>query len=116
MNRLIGGGGTFEFDVKLGGDGAGWNQLVGRFHQVIRGGPVAVAVEQGTTDAAVEHVVERFVVFGGLPVAYDNVAPNDALELQALFVGRAAAETSVLGCVAILKALFGAQRSHPNRY
>ena len=61
-------------------------------HQVARGRPVAVAVEQRPEDAAVQHAVEGLVVRLRAPVADDCVALDEALDAQALLVGGPAAE------------------------
>ena len=74
-------------------------------HQVVAGGPVAVAVEQGADDAAVEHPGEGVVVRLGGEVGDDLVALDEALDAEPLVVGGAAAEADALRRVPCLEGL-----------
>src|SRR4029079_6021971 len=77
---------------------------------------VAVAVEQGADDAAAQHAREGLVLGLGLPVGQHLVAAHHAADVEALLVGRPAAEAGVARRVPLLEAKArGAQKNLRSR-
>src|SRR2546430_13231848 len=85
-----------EFHGVFSRDHRGRGQGVRSPHQVIRGGPVRVAVEQRARDPARQHAGERLMVLFGVPARDDLVAFDDALDPKYLLVARTAAEARAI--------------------
>jgi hypothetical protein len=75
--------------------------------EVVRRGPVAVAIEERAADSAVQDAVERLVVRLRAPFADQGVAFDEAPDAQSPLVGRPATEALVLRRVPFLQALHG---------
>src|SRR5687767_5686316 len=97
--------GPAKLHVELRGDGARRRVLSRLPHEVTGRCPVAVTVEQGPDDAAVEHSRKCLVMRLGAPLGHEAPALLPTLQAQSLVVGRTAAETAISGCVSILHAL-----------
>src|SRR5262245_47032605 len=85
----------------------------GLFHQVIGGGPVAMAIQQRADDAATQHPWERFLVGLRFERRDDFVTFRKAANVQSLFISRATAKASHVGCVGFLKTFFHASVQSP---
>lgn len=81
FDGFVHGRGGAELDVELRRDGAGRGALAACFHQGVSRGPVAMAIQQSTDDAAVEYVFEGLVILRGLELGDDSVAIHEAFEL-----------------------------------
>lgn len=57
-----------QLDRILGGDCARRMIVTRALHQMVRGSPVAMAIQQRTDDAAIQYSVERFIFFLRLPL------------------------------------------------
>src|SRR5690349_13551397 len=89
--------------MKLGGDGAVRLVLAVALHQEIRGGPIRVAVEQRTDDAAVEHSRKRLMMRFSVPLG-DNLVPlREAVYMQPLLIRRSASEADALRRIELLQ-------------
>ena len=97
--------GLLQPDVEVGGHRAGKRAFSRLLHQMDRRRPVAVAVEEGPANSAVQNPVEREVVRLGRPIGDELVPPLEAPDVQPLLVRRAAAEAAVLRGERLLKAL-----------
>lgn len=97
---------TQELHRVVGGHRAGRRFGPSPLHQVHRRSPVAVAVEQRADDAAAQDVLERLVVFLGLPLRDRLVALGEAANAQPLRVRRTTAKAGVLRGVASLQTGF----------
>src|ERR1700731_94992 len=84
-----------QFDRVFGRDRA--RRLIGlrAFHEMIRGRPIAVTIEQRSDDAAVQNSGKRFVFFLRLPFGHDVVASGKTADMQAIRIGWTATETGV---------------------
>ena len=71
-----------EFDCVISGDSAGRMIETVAFHQMISGGPVAVAVEHGADDATAQHSGERFLISFGLPFGDNFFYPHLQFDAQ----------------------------------
>ncbi len=99
-----------QADRVVGGDAAGRAGETALAHQVHRGRPVRVAVEERPDDAAVEDVVEGGMMRERLPDRPQLTGDPGhlvALDPQTVLVGRAAAEAARVGTEALLEAGFG---------
>lgn len=64
---------------------------------MVRGGPVAVAIEQSADDPAVEDSGKSVVIRLGSPIGdHKPIGLRDTPDPQTLWVGRAATETDAL--------------------
>src|SRR5262249_5245705 len=89
----------------------------GSLQEMVRGGPVAVAVEDRAADSSVQDSLEREVFGPGRPVADDRVGGTRvALDPQPLLVGGAAAHASIVRCGTVLEAAFVRQRQRYAAY
>ena len=79
--------------------------------------PVAVAVEQGSENATVDDSVEGLVVRLRPPLGHDLLAGlrDEALDTQALLIGRPASEAAVPGGVSVLEAFHGKRLQESGR-
>jgi RHS repeat-associated protein len=98
--------GAQQADGVVGGDGAGRTGGAGALHQVPGGGPVGVAVEQRSDDAAVEHPGVSLMMRLRGPLGHDlaGILPHEAADAQSFFVGRTTAEADAVGRVGFLQA------------
>ena len=108
MERDVHRGRPLQGDVELGGHGARRLRGARLVHQVVRRGPVAVAVEQRSGDPAVQNPVERLVVPLRPPFRDDFVPFDAALDPEAHLVRGPAPEAAVLRRVPVLQALHDA--------
>src|SRR5437016_9598195 len=67
--------------------------------------PVAVAIEKGAADAAVENAVERDMMRLRPPVAHEVLSVGEAADAQPFLVCRAAAEAAIVWRVRFLETL-----------
>ena len=102
--KSLGRGGAEKLDGVVGGDGAGRFLQTALLHEVPGGRPVAVAIEKGADDAAVEHAGESLVVCFGLPGGHDFRTANKAPDAQPLGIGRAATKAAAGGRILLLQA------------
>jgi hypothetical protein len=105
VQQRVEGRGALQDDVEVRRDRARRARFAGLTHQVVRRGPVAVAVQDRPADSAVHDALEREVVRLRPPVRHDRFALHEALDLQALRVGRPASEAAVLRRVGVLEAV-----------
>src|SRR6266849_8500417 len=91
-------------DVKIRSDRARRRGRRRFLHQVHRGGPVAVTIEERAADAAVENSFERLVIWLGFPFTNQLVALLETADAQALVVRRTASEAEIVGRVGFLNA------------
>ena len=87
----------------IGGYGAGRMIFVRLLHEVVRSGPVTMAIEQRADDSAVQNAGERFILRLRLPLGHDRVTFGKAADAQALRVRRPAAPTGIVRRVAFLE-------------
>ena len=73
-------------------------------HQVIRGRPVAMAVQHGADDASAQHAGKRFLIGFCLKLGNHFIAIRKAANVQAFGVCRATTKTGEVGCVSFLYA------------
>src|SRR6266498_3515728 len=94
----------FQMHVKIRGHGA--RRPIGTrcLHQMHRRGPVAVAIEQRATDAAVENAVEGLMMRLRPPLAHDLLSLGEAPDAQPFVIWRTAAEAAVVRCIRFLNA------------
>jgi len=104
VQRAVGRRRSTQLDGVFHSDSAGWVFEILGLHQMPGGGPIAMTVKQRANDAAVEDAREGFMVGFRRPVGHDSVAVNEGSNAQAFFVGRTAAEASVVGRVGFLQA------------
>ena len=95
---------AFENDMKICGDCAGRSRYAGLLHQMMRRGPVAVAIEQRSADSSVEHIRKRLMMFLRGPRSDDLVALYETTNSQSLLIGRTAAEAAIVRSEGFLKA------------
>ena len=92
-----------EFDLVLGRHRARDGVRLHPLHQMIRGGPVAVAIQQRADDPAIQNARKRFVFFLRRPIGDDFIAPGEAPDVQALEIRRSTTETGVVRRVILLQ-------------
>jgi len=102
---------SHELDPILGRDRARRRVATGLQHEVMRGRPIHVAVEEGTDDATAEHSLECLVMRLRAPLGDIGVTLQEAADAQAAGIGRAASETGILGRIALLQAQFAHART-----
>ncbi len=95
-----------EFDCVVGRDGAGRVIKTVVSHQMVGGGPVAMAVEHGAGDASAEHSRKRLLVSFRLPVGHNFLAGWEAANVQPSFVCRATTKTPQVWGVSFLDTFF----------
>src|SRR5437899_6936094 len=79
--------------------------------------PVAVAIENGAADAAVENAVERDMVRLRPPLAHEVLSVGEAADAQPFLVCRAATEAAIVWRVRFLEAFhFFASLLSPQRH
>jgi hypothetical protein len=111
------GSGREQLDGVAGGDGAGRLGEGIALHEVPRGGPIAVAVEQGADDAAVENPGKCRVVRAWFPGRKERaVGPGKTADMQTLGVGGTAAEADACWRIAFLQAGVGARHGQAERW
>lgn len=93
-----------EFDVILGGDGAGRGFQILLFHESISRRPVAVTVQERPDDAAVEGSGEGLMMGLGLPFRDDFFPARETANMEPASVGRSTAVTYALRSVGLLQA------------
>src|SRR5262249_10134245 len=103
-DRLVARGWTQQPDRVVGSHGAGRGLSSGLLHQMVGRRPVAVAVEEGADDAAVQDPGEGLVVGLGHPIREHLVPLHEAADVQRLAVRVDAAEAGVLRGVTLLQA------------
>jgi hypothetical protein len=91
-----------EFNRVLGGDCAGRMIETFALHQMVGGGPVAMAVEHRAGDAPTQHSRKRFLVGLGLPLCDNFLALRKAANVQTLFVCWSTTKTLQVGRVSFL--------------
>src|SRR5687768_710498 len=89
--------------MKVGGHRAG-RRIGARFlHQMMRGCPVAVAVQQCPADPSVEYAGKGLVVFSRPPLCNHLGALDDTSNAQTLLVGRTAPEAAIVRGIRLLQ-------------
>jgi len=82
--------------VKIRRHGAVWLVFAIALHHEVRRRPVRMAIEQRAYNAAVQHPRKRLMVRLSMPRCNDLVAFGKAVDVQALFICRAAAEADAV--------------------
>ena len=82
--------------MKFRSDGAGSLIKTILLHQVISGGPVRVAIEERSDNAAIEHAGEGLMMRLGMPCGDNLVTIRKAVDTQAFLIGRAAAKADAI--------------------
>ena len=95
---------AFENDMKICGDCAGRSRYAGLLHQMMRRGPVAVAIEQRSADPSVEHIRKRLMMFLRGPRRDELVSLDETTNSQPLLISRTAAKAAVVRSESFLKA------------
>ena len=96
---------SLEMHVKISGHGARRYVGAGFFHQMNGRRPIAVTIEEGAADAAVQDSVEGLMMRLWTPFANQLIAFSKAANAKSHLVRRTAAEAAVVRRVGFLKAL-----------
>ncbi len=106
MDWFIGRRWPQEFDCVVSGDCTGRVVQTETLHEVIRRGPIAMAVEQRADNSAAEHSRKRFLVGFRLPVSDYFLALWKAADVQPFFICRATTKTLHVWRVGFLDTFF----------
>ena len=92
-----------HFD-RIFGSHSAWRAILFRaLHQMIRRGPVAMAIEQRADDAAIQDSTKRFVFFLRFPFGDQFAVVGETSNMQPIRICRAATEADIVGRVFFLK-------------
>ena len=94
-----------QFDVKISRDGAIGLCFAVAFHKKIGRGPIRVAIEQCSDDAAVQHSRKRLMFGARVPDSNYLVAFGIAIDVQPFLICGPAAEADALGRLVLLERL-----------
>src|SRR5262249_45463784 len=72
-------------------------------HQMPGRCPIAMTVQQGSDNSAIQHPRKGLVAFCRHPITDDLLAPWETADPQAFGISRTATPTSVVWCVFLLK-------------
>ena len=82
----------------------------GLLHQVIRGSPVAMTIEQRTDNSTAQHSRKCFLISFRIERGGYFLAAREAANVQALFIRRAATEARHVWRIGLLETLFTRHR------
>ena len=105
-NGIVRRGGTQQFDGVFRCNCAGCLFLPGALHQVVCGGPVAMAIEQRADDSAIQNARKRFVFRFRFPFRDNSITARETADVQTIGVGRSAAPTSISWSILFLQRRF----------
>ena len=106
LHGLIGWGRPRQPDRIVRRDGAGRMIGAGFFHQVVRGGPVAVTIEERANNSAAQHSGKCFLISFRIERGGYFLAVREAANVQALFIRRAATEARHVWRIRFLETFF----------